>query len=98
LWFVVALWERRCWGEGIGNGLGEHGLEARATTARMAVPQRAFAPPNMELGRVLRLGLIGFVFSSCSERNIEVNPCGVTGCVALVVLGIGFVLHKKSDL
>ncbi len=42
------------------------------------------------------LGLIGFVFSGGSERDIGVNPCDTIGCVGLGVLGIGFVLRIKA--
>jgi len=46
----------------------------------------------------IRLGLIGFVFSGRAEGNIGVNLCGIRGCGDSFVLGIGFVLRKKSDL
>jgi len=44
------------------------------------------------------LGLIGFVFLSGAGQNIGVTLCNTRGCGSFGVLGIGFVLHKKSDL
>ena len=47
---------------------------------------------------IARLGLFGFVFSGVAELYIDVNLCGIRGCVGFGFLGIGFVLHKRCRM
>ena len=47
---------------------------------------------------VIKLGLIGFVFSILAGWNMGVKVCGIEVCGGFCVFEIGFVLHKKVGI